>query len=189
MSLTKTVIPHILHSMSHAPSLLFPSQLSIASLGTRFPIRPSSRPSTKPSLMPSSHGDYILAPIHRILSFGLLAETTSLEEEGRRVSRPLCQHLYWLGRQTVQKFNLWLSPGQYSVREQRKCTCSDPFLKEFKNQDSYRQSQMAIGWTKEKCRYLDQLALEDKSFSATRRERQIFEKNRKLTINLTFGQE
>ena len=50
-------------------------------------------------------------------------------------------------------------------------------------QDSHRESLMALGWTEEKCRYLDQLAMEDKYFTATRRERQRYENNWKLTIN------
>ena len=42
---------------------------------------------------------------------------------------------------------------------------------------------MAIGWTEEKCRQLDQLALEDKSYTATRRERQRYENIWKLSVN------
>ena len=56
-------------------------------------------------------------------------------------------------------------------------------LERFYKQDSYRESQMAIGWTEEKCRCLDQLALEDKSCTATRRERTRYENNWKLTTN------
>ena len=51
-------------------------------------------------------------------------------------------------------------------------TKSSRILERFQKQDAARESQMAIGWTEEKCRYLDQLALEDKSYTATRRERQ-----------------
>ena len=43
---------------------------------------------------------------------------------------------------------------------------------------------MAIGWTEDKCRYLDQLVLEDKSHTAARRKRQRCENNWKLTINV-----
>ena len=53
----KIVILHIKHSMSHAPSLLFPSHLSTTSHSTGTPVRPSTRPSARPSLRSSSHGD------------------------------------------------------------------------------------------------------------------------------------
>ena len=55
-------------------------------------------------------------------------------------------------------------------------------LERFQKQDSCRESQGAIGWTEEKCRYLE-LALEDKSYTATRRERQRYENNWKLRLN------
>ena len=48
-----TVILHIKHSMSHAPSLLFPSHLSTTSISTCTLIRPS----TRRLLTSSSHGD------------------------------------------------------------------------------------------------------------------------------------
>ena len=59
----------------------------------------------------------------------------------------------------------------------------ESILERFQKQDSNRESQMAIGWTEEKCRYLNQLALEDKSCTATRRERQRYENKLKLTLN------
>ena len=76
--LTKRVIHFIQHSMSHALSLLFPSQLSTSShstLSTCTHIRPSTRPSTRPLLMSSSHGDYPCADPSNV-SFGPMAETT-----------------------------------------------------------------------------------------------------------------
>ena len=75
VSLTKTVVPHIQHSMSHALSLSFPSQLSTTSLSTCIPIRPSSCLSTRPLLMSSSHGDLPCADPPNV-SFGPMAETT-----------------------------------------------------------------------------------------------------------------
>ena len=54
--------------MSHAPSLLYPSQMSttsLSALSTCSPIRLSTQPPTKPLLTSSSHGDYP-APIHRM---------------------------------------------------------------------------------------------------------------------------
>ena len=56
-------------------------------------------------------------------------------------------------------------------------------LERLQKQDSYREKQIANGWTEEKCRYLDQLALEDKSDTATRKERQRYENNWKLALN------
>ena len=56
----KTFHLHTKYSMSHAPSLLYPSQMSTTSLSTPSsctPVRPSSRPSTRPLLTLSSHGD------------------------------------------------------------------------------------------------------------------------------------
>ena len=72
----KTVILHTWHSMSHAPSLLFPSHLSTTSLSTCTPIRPSTLPSTIPSLMSTSHGGSSCADPSNV-SFGHLAETHS----------------------------------------------------------------------------------------------------------------
>ena len=59
-------------------------------------------------------------------------------------------------------------------------------LERFQKQDSYLESHVAIGWTEEKCICQDQLAVEDKSFTDSRRERQRYENNWKLTLN---GQE
>ena len=72
----KTVILHIRHSMSHAPSLLFPSHLSTTSVSTCTPVRPSTRPSTRPSLMSTSHG-YLSCADPSNVSFRPLAETHS----------------------------------------------------------------------------------------------------------------
>ena len=71
-------IPDIQHSMSHALSLLCPSQLSTTSLSTLpicTPIQPSSCLSTRPFLT-SSHGDFPCADPSNV-SFGPVAETTS----------------------------------------------------------------------------------------------------------------
>ena len=68
----KTVILHIYHSMSHAPSLLFLSHLSTTSLSTCTPVQLSNRP----SLMSASHGDLPCA-VPSNVSFGPLAETHS----------------------------------------------------------------------------------------------------------------
>ena len=57
-------------------------------------------------------------------------------------------------------------------------------LERFQKRDSYRESQKAFGWTEDKCRHLDQIAREEKSHTATRRERQRCEKNWKLKINV-----
>ena len=76
MSLTTTVIHHIYHCMSHAPSLLFLSHLSTTSLSTCTPVRPSARPPTGPSMMSTSHGDLPCADPSDV-SFGPLAETHS----------------------------------------------------------------------------------------------------------------
>ena len=67
---------HIYHSMSHAPSLLFPSHLSTTSPSTCTPVRPSIRPSTEPSLLSTSHGDLPCADPSNV-PFGLLAEPHS----------------------------------------------------------------------------------------------------------------
>ena len=67
---------HVLHSMSHAPSLLFPSHLNTTSLSTCTPIRPSIRPPTRPSLLSTSHGDLPCADPSNV-SFGPVAETHS----------------------------------------------------------------------------------------------------------------
>ena len=69
----------------------------------------------------------------------------------------------------------------YSACEKRKRTSPDLFLKDFRNNTF--ESKMASVWTEEKCRYMDHLELEDKSHTATRRERQRNENNWKLTIN------
>ena len=68
------------------------------------------------------------------------------------------------------------------LRKAQKNQCGS-VIERFQKQDSDRESPMANGWTEEKCRYLDQLALEDKSYTATRRERQRYKNNWKLTIN------
>ena len=65
---------HTSHSMSHAPSLLFPSHLSTTSLSTCTPVRPSIRPSTRPSLLSTSHGDLPCADPSNV-SFGPLNST------------------------------------------------------------------------------------------------------------------
>ena len=78
LCLIKTIILHIWHSMSHAPSLLFPSHLSSTSLSTCTPVRPSirlsTRPSTRLSLMFTSHGDLPCADASHV-SCGRLAKT------------------------------------------------------------------------------------------------------------------
>ena len=74
---------------------------------------------------------------------------------------------------------------QYSVCEQRNRTISNLFLNRFQKPDSYRESQTAIGETEVRSGYLDQLALEDKSYKATRRERQRYEN---IWKRLTDGQ-
>ena len=59
-------------------------------------------------------------------------------------------------------------------------------LERFQKEDLYRNSQTAIGWAEEQCIFLDSLAFEDKSYTATRRERSRYENNGKLSVN---GQE
>ena len=83
----------------------------------------------------------------------------------------------------IIKQNSVSSSSRTVLTKVEKSICSDLFLREIKNQDSHRESQMALGWTEEKCRYLDQLALEDQSYTATITERQRCENNWKLTIN------
>ena len=68
----KTVILHIKQSMSHAPSLVFPSYLSTTSLSSCTLFRPSARP----SLLSTSHGDLPCADPSNVSS-GSLAETHS----------------------------------------------------------------------------------------------------------------
>ena len=72
----KTIILHISHFMSHAPSLLFPSHLSTNSFSTCTPVRPSTGPSTRPSLMSTSHGHFSCADPSNV-SFDPLAEKHS----------------------------------------------------------------------------------------------------------------
>ena len=72
----KTVILHIKHSMSHTPSLFYPSHLSTYSLSTSTPVRPSTRPSTRLLLMSYSHGDLPCGDPSTV-SFGPMAETHS----------------------------------------------------------------------------------------------------------------
>ena len=52
----------------------------------------------------------------------------------------------------------------------------------FQKQDS-RESQIAIGWTEDTCKPLDQIANEDRSHTATKSERQRYENNWKLGLN------
>ena len=80
----KTVI---LHSMSHAPSLLFPSHVSSTSLSTCTPVRPSVRPFTLPSLLSNSHGDVPCEDPSNV-SFGPLAEPRSTTQEAEAALRP-----------------------------------------------------------------------------------------------------
>ena len=64
--------------MSHAPSRLYPSQMSTTSRSTRStctPVRLSTRRSTRPLLTSSSHGDHTCANSSNV-SFGLVAELT-----------------------------------------------------------------------------------------------------------------
>ena len=49
-------------------------------------------------------------------------------------------------------------------------------LERLKTEDSYRNSQTAIGWTEEKRIYLDSLFLEDTKYTATKRERSRYSK-------------
>ena len=87
------------HSMSHAPSLLFPFQMSTTSLSTLSictPIRPTTRPSSRPLLMSSSHGDNTCADSSNV-SFGPMPESTS----------PTC--LVWSSR--VFRGRDWRWPG------------------------------------------------------------------------------
>ena len=92
VSLTKTVIPHIKHSMSHALSLLFPSQLNTTSLSTCTPIRPSSCLSTGPLMMSSSRGDIPCADPSNV-SCGPMAETTSPTETPSRFVKVKYQNI------------------------------------------------------------------------------------------------
>ena len=65
--------------MSHAPSLLSPSQMSTTSPSTLSictPVRPTIRPSTRPPLTLSSHGDYACADPSNS-SFGPVMDSTS----------------------------------------------------------------------------------------------------------------
>ena len=78
----KTVILQFQHSMSHAPSLLFPSHLSTTSLSNCTPVRPSIRPSTRTSLLSTSHGDLPYADTSNV-SYATLAETHSLTKATR----------------------------------------------------------------------------------------------------------
>ena len=57
------------------------------------------------------------------------------------------------------------------------------FLESFQIEDSYRNSQTAIGWTEEKCIYLDSLLLENQSYTATRKERLRYENGWMLSVN------
>ena len=56
-------------------------------------------------------------------------------------------------------------------------------LERFQKQDTYRESQVAIGWTEDTCSHLDQIANEDNPYIATWSERQRYENNRKLALN------
>ena len=57
-------------------------------------------------------------------------------------------------------------------------------VERFQKQDSYLESQIAIGWKGEKCRHMDQLAEEDKSYAVTRKERSICENEWNFTVNV-----
>ena len=75
----ETVILHIKHSMSHAPSM-FPSQASttsLSTLSTNTPVRPSTRRTTRPLLTSSSYGNFPCAEPSNVSS-GPMAEATSL---------------------------------------------------------------------------------------------------------------
>ena len=80
---------HIKHSTSHAPSLLFPSHLSAASLSTCTPVRLSIRPSTRPSLLSTSHGDLPCADPSNV-SFSPVAETQTPSHNA--VQRSITNH-------------------------------------------------------------------------------------------------
>ena len=56
-------------------------------------------------------------------------------------------------------------------------------LLRFQEDELYLKAQIAIGWTEEHCKYLDSLLLEDKSYTATRRERVRYESNWTLGSN------
>ena len=71
LCVSQTSRSHIKHSMSHAPSSLFPSHLSTTSLSTCTPVRLS----TRPSLLSTSHGDLPCGSIECV--FRPLAETRS----------------------------------------------------------------------------------------------------------------
>ena len=58
----------------------------------------------------------------------------------------------------------------------------ESILERVQKDDSYRESQMASGWTEEKCRYLDQLAKEDKFYTATTKK-QRYENNWMLALS------
>ena len=59
----------------------------------------------------------------------------------------------------------------------------DSILHRFQNDELYRNSQIAIGWTGEHCQYSDSLMFIDFSYTATRKERQRHENNCTLGIN------
>ena len=87
VSLTKTVISHIKHSMPHASSVLFPSHfehpLTFHSLHLHS--FPSFYPSTRHPLTLSSHGDCTCGDPSNA-SFGPVPESTSPTGYGPRIS-------------------------------------------------------------------------------------------------------
>ena len=104
--------------MSHAPSLLYPSQLNTPSLSTLSictPVRPSTRPSSRPPLTLSSHADYTCADPSNS-SFGPVPESTSpthLASADLEIlwSSLLCHSLY--GAQNKVGWICWLERCDY----------------------------------------------------------------------------
>ena len=92
--------------MSHAPSLLFPSQQNTApfsNLSTCTPVRPTTRPSSRPPLTSSSHADFSCAgPLNS--SFGPLPETTSPTE-------------WWMCAREAQSLWILLAPCVRRAKE------------------------------------------------------------------------
>ena len=83
-----------------------------------------------------------------------------------------------LGTVKLKHRNGTISPSMRG-RDEHYEGIHDPFLRDQEN----RESQLKIGWTKEKCIEMDKLAQEDHSYRLSRDEFQGYQKQWYLTLN------
>ena len=135
----------------------------------------------------SSYSNWVKS-LRRLNAHPVLNCRQNSKDERRKNNLTHCQPFFFHKKGTSREAKHGTSQEQvdhFKANESRHAMMRgySSVLERFQNDDVYRNSQIAIGWTEEKWTYLDSLLLEDKSHTSTRRERIRYENNWALGMN------